>query len=117
MKKWEDLSKVEKEKVDAYIKIVSSWQVLYTTLLLLSGISVIVGLPLIFTRFAPFILVGMYLLFMSAIFVILVFCVIQQDNKRLFYIFGINNLTKDVFDISNEKLRKLRRVYIWKEEK
>ena len=117
MKKWEDLTKAEKEKVDAYIKVTALWQETYTVLLVLCGVASFIGIPLIYTRFEPLILAGMFLLFVSAVIVLFALCFMQQDRKKLHYMFGIESLTKDVFDISNENLRKLKRVMIWKEEK
>jgi len=117
MKKWEDLTKPEKEKLDMYIKISNLWQPFYTVVTLAMFFGMFIAFPLIFTFYIPFIFAGMIIFVFVGVLALLLGLFLIQDKKRLYLMFGIESISKDVFDISNKDLRKLKRIYIWKKEK
>ena len=117
MKTWEELTPAEKEKLDAYVKIAKLWQPFYHTVALITFIGIIVGLPLTFTLFKPLVTVGLIIIANASLvgFCSLIFLI--RDKKKLYLMFGIDGISKDIFDISTKDLVNLKRIYIWKKVK
>jgi hypothetical protein len=117
MKTWEELTPAEKEKLDAYVKITKLWQPFYHTLALIMFISIIVGLPLTFTLFKPLAIVGLIIVANAVLLGLVALILLMQDKKRLYLMFGIDGISKDIFDISTKDLVNLKRIYMWKKVK
>jgi len=111
MKSWEDLTKAEKEKLDMYIKISTLWQPVYIVITISCLIGIMIGYALIFSLYEPFMIAGFVILLMVGFLGLVMAILMMQDKKRLYLIFGIESLTKDIFDISMEDLRKVKRVF------
>jgi len=111
MKKWEDLTKGEKEKLDMYIKLNALWQPIYLIIILGCIVGMIVAIPLILTLYEPMVIAGLVIIALVAYFFFVMFLMIEQDKKKMYLMFGIDKISEDIFDISKEELRNVKKVY------
>jgi len=112
MKSWEDLTKAEKEKLDMYIKIMALWQPIYLVITFICMLSILISIPLLFTAYAPLAFSGVLLIIFSGYLFLFMAALMMQDKKRIYLIFGVESLTKDMFEIKKEDLRKVKKVLI-----
>jgi len=111
MKSWEELTKAEKEKLDMYVKIMTLWQPIYIVITLSCLIGLIVAIPLMFTMYTPLIFAGFFIIILVGYFFLFMVVLINRDNKKLYLMFGVESLSKDIFDISKEDVNKVKRVF------
>jgi len=109
MKTWEDLTKWEKEKLDMFVKISTLWQPIYTVIALVCMIGIMIAIPLIYTSILSLIIAGFVILGYVGYMALCMFVFMTRDKKTLYLMFGIESISKDVFDISKEDLRKVKK--------
>jgi|GEM_PF-5934569 len=109
MKKFEDLSNVEKQKLSIYLQYQNAMQItgtigmLFCLLLIITGVTFIIIFVLPVLIFAGFLLLG-------SGYALLILGLLNgiRDKKYLFLIFGYKNLFSDIFDIEKEHIKKVK---------
>jgi len=120
MKKFEQLSNPEKQKLSVYLQYMNFLRIT-TMMILLTGFSIfLVGYALTFIFVIPIIvIVGMFLSFTGIALVLVTMTGFLKERKYLFLIFGYKNLYSDIFDIKQEDIKKVKivREVKWIKEK
>ena len=109
MKKYEDLSKSEKQKLDTYLHYVSFINLSYL-IILLYGLAVVLAGYAMVSIFNVLVveIIGIMFIAIGCVFVLLVMFNNIIDKKHLFLIFGYKNLYSDIFDIKKEDIKKVK---------
>lgn len=120
MKKFEQLTNAEKQKLSVYLQYVNFIQIT-TIITLFVGLGIfLVGYSLLLIFVVPVIMiVGTVLLFVGMVFALFTIISMMKDKKYLFLIFGYKNLYSDIFDINQEDIKKVKiiRKIEWIKEK
>lgn len=112
MKSYDELSKKEKEKLDIYLKTRQIFNIRFASLLILFGIFFSAGMVLLsINSFIPFIF-GVYLFLISIMITFMIYFFYENEKKFSTLVFDIQNAQEDVFDITDEDLRKMKKRWI-----
>lgn len=109
MRKYEDLSKHEKDKLSIYLQYTNILNISFVMLILFGLFIFLVGwiMLFIFTILivnlagTVFLVIGMLLIFVCMFSFVI-------DKKYLFLIFGYKNLYSDIFGITKEDIKKVK---------
>jgi hypothetical protein len=113
MKKYEELTKADKEKLLIYMTIANGEWIQSIILDVISYVAIFFSLPLMFLGSYRYFLVGIFILAIGATITILNAYYVVKRKKQFSLIFGIDNLYKDVFDIQDSDVRSMKRRVIW----
>jgi len=113
MKQYEDLTKAEKEKLNAYLLARGNASRLPLTFILGALMFYAIGLPLFVSTKLWF--GGLCMMFVSLLIFLLVMVQLVQTNKYIYLAFDMESSMEDMFEIKRTDLFNLRRK--WKRPK
>ena len=109
MRKYEDLSKAEKEKLNTYLQYLTINSIAMIIIVVFALTIFLVGTGLIFIFTIPVIIVtGVLFMGVGYVFILFIMLVNLREKKYLFLIFGYKDTYKDVFNVERKDLRKVK---------
>ena len=115
MKTYDQLTKVEKDKLIVFATMKEMWLLKSCIILIIPYMAVIVGIALLFVPFLWLEMAGGLIIGLGGVVAIIVFYYLEEDNKKLQLIFGINDFGQ-FFDFSKADLKSVKKVMIQKYE-
>jgi len=111
MRKYESLTKAEKEKLKMYWLIKGSLQLRGAMLCVPSFIGFIISVGLIATGYIPMLISGAVVSAVSLIYVFIILNQLQQDEKHIFLAFEMENSMTDIFEIKKTDILNLKKTW------
>lgn len=115
MKTYDQLTKTEKEKFLAFATMKETWLLKSCIIMIIPYMAVIAGIALLFVPFFWLEMAGILIISLGAAVALIILFYIDEDNRRLKLIFGINDYG-EFFDYSKSDLRSVKKVMIQKYE-
>lgn len=113
MKKYEELTKAEKEKLLIYSNIANGENFQSVIVAVISYMGIFISLPLIFLGSFRYFLIGTFILAIAASVTIIDYYFLIKRKKQFQLIFGIGDVYKDVFDVQDSDVRSMKRKVVW----
>jgi len=109
MKKYEDLSNVEKDKLKAYLVYKNGVMKYTMTIVTLSYLAVFIGFPLTCLPYLHLFVAGVYLMGIGLFLALVLLYRVRKYEKYTMLSFGIKDVMEDVFEISKEDIKNFKK--------
>jgi glucan phosphoethanolaminetransferase (alkaline phosphatase superfamily) len=121
MKTYEKLTKAEREKLNTFLQYTNSLQAKLWTLFAAGCIIFAIAIPLLLIFTIPIIYyTGCLLTFFGVMIIFAAIVSYTRSLKYLYLIFGYKNTWEDVFDVTQEDIKKIKITkivkWIWRKE-
>lgn len=111
MKAFEDLTKDEKQKMQIYLMLRGLSNMKFLVIMLIAMMMYIPGVIFLFADVRSLFFLGILFIGMSLVIVLFIFQKNEMNSKYLRISMGMTDIMEDMFDISKEDIKKVKKVW------
>jgi len=112
MKKYEELSKEEKDKLMIYWTIKGNLWIRYSIIAAVMYMGIFISLPVAMIPYFPLRIIGFYMLTAILLIALFLLVTVQRSLKYIQLAFGMEDSFEDIFDIKKTDIQNLKRRWI-----